>query len=76
MSLFVFGLARLTNKIGKASMLIGGIDIARIMIHQYSHPDIEITLFRDGTFLESNENCGKHARIFEIYTINRSYNIP
>ena len=66
MSLFVFGLARLKNKIGKASMSIGGIDIGRIMIHQYSHPDSKITLFRDGTFLQSNENCGKHARFSNL----------
>ena len=50
MSLFVFGLARLKNKIGKASMSIGGIDIGRIMIHQYSHPDSKTIILRCNIF--------------------------
>jgi len=33
MSLFVDGFSRLSSKEGKASMLIGDMDIARLMIH-------------------------------------------
>jgi len=33
MSLFVSGLSHLSSKEGKAAMLIGDIDIARLMIH-------------------------------------------
>jgi len=33
MSLFVAGLSRLSNKEGKAAMLIGDIDIARLMVY-------------------------------------------
>ena len=33
MSLFVFGFSRLSRKKGKASMLIGDMDISRLMIH-------------------------------------------
>ena len=33
MSLFINGLSRLSNKQGKTSMLIGDMDIARLMIH-------------------------------------------
>jgi len=33
MSLFVFGLSRLSSKEGKAMMSIGDMDIARFMLH-------------------------------------------
>jgi len=33
MSLFVVGLSRLSSKKGKEAMLIGNMDIARLMIH-------------------------------------------